>query len=308
MKFQRKIHYALFVVTLMISFIASACGEVQVEIQTPMPTRVPTELIPPTELASPTVTAEPTGPSFDGTTVSFSGVSFTLPAGMATGTQTEIVPATPPGEPNQPVFDIWPQHVKITLQGYPLQGTTYQPQIMVFPVDEYLKMGSDPETTLYASQVMIDGLNLILDTGNFPAPDERQGAFPFLPGENARQVFHAQKTILSFQNGNGIRYLTQFSQAAVPLINNQDLVYTFQGITLDRKYYVSVIMPINLPYLAADYGPNGESASQTLEAYPLYLVSTIDQLNQPEGEGTNPFSPSLAALDALVQSLLISGE
>jgi len=308
MKFQRKIHYALFAVTLMISFIASACGEVQVEIQTPMPTHAPTELIPPTELASPTVAAEPTMPSFDGTAVSFSGVSFTLPAGMATGTQTEIVPQTPPIEPNQPVFDVWPQHTKITLQGYPLQGTDYQPQIMVYPVDEYLKMSLDPETNLYASKSMIDGLKLILDTGDFPAPDAHQGIFPFLPGISARQVFHAQTTILSFKNGNGIRYLTQFTQASMPLINNKGLVYTFQGITLDGKYYVSVIMPINLPYLAADYGPNGESASQTLEAYPLYLVSTIDQLNQPEGEGINPFSPSLAALDALVQSLLINSQ
>ncbi len=93
----------------------------------------------------------------------------------------------------------------------------------------------------------------------------------------------------------------------MPLINNQDLVYTFQGITSDGKYYVSIIMPVNLPYLAADYGPSGESEFQTLDNYPTYLSSTVSQLEQPEGEGVNPFAPSLASLDALVQSLLISG-
>jgi len=307
MESPRQLRPTLFAIVLAATLVLSACGQIQVELETPPPTLPPT--LAPTELVLPTPSAEPTANPFEGTPVSFSGVSFTLPAGIATGTQNEIVPQTPPAQPNEPVFDVWPQHTKITLQGYPLQGTTYQPQILVFPADEYQKMGSgDPETSLYDPRTMIITLQYILATGNFPAPDAVPNTFPFLPGPSARQVFHAQQTMLTFQNGNGIRYLTQFSQASMPLINNQDLVYTFQGITLDGKYYVSVVMPINLPYLAADYGPSGQSDLQTLDNYPGYISSTVTQLQQPEGEGGNLFAPSVAALDALVQSLLISGQ
>lgn len=295
MKSKSKITHVLFAIGLVVAL--SACGQIEMEVQTPVATS--TEELP----STPTISAVPSLEPIDGMSISYQGTYFAIPTGLASGAQSEPVPQVNEG------VTVWPAHTKFTLQGYPLQGTTYQPQIMIFPVDEYQIMGTgDPETSLYDPRTMIITLQYILATGNFPAPDAVPNTFPFLPGPSARQVFHAQQTMLSFQNGNGIRYLTQFSQASMPLINNQDLVYTFQGITLDGKYYVSVIMPINLPYLAADYGSSGQSDLQTLDNYPGYISSTVTQLQQPEGEGGNPFAPSLATLDALVQSLLISGQ
>ncbi len=243
----------------------------------------------PTPIVTPTLPELPaTSPASSGTDVSHMGTSFTIPVGLANGTQNEIVPKTDADAP----LVVWPEHTKIVLQGYPLQGTMYQPQIMVFPADEYQKMSSDPETSMYDARSMITTLQYIIATGNFPTQPQVPDRLPALPDQHAMQVFHAQETILSFKNGNGIRYITEYSQAAFPAING-DILYTFQGITIDGKYYVSVILPINLAGL--------EPAPENIDEYPNYLSTSISRVNQ----AGNPFNPSIESLDALVQSLLV---
>jgi hypothetical protein len=258
----------------------------------------------PTPFVTPTLPEPPaTSPASSGVDISDMGTSFIYPFGLANGTQDEIVPAS------SSQGAVWgsPAHAQFTLQGYSLQNTTYQPQILIYPADQYAQLGDQPK-------LIIERLQTIMQTQTFspqPVPDmfvtiRPQEELPFLPIQDSGQVFHAQEKFLSFQNGSGIRYVTQLSQAHFPLINNQDAFYTFQGITSDGKYYVSVIMPINLPYLAADYGADSNNPTdvQNPDTYPGYLSSMVDRLNQAEGEGVNPYAPSLASLDALVQSLL----
>ena len=245
-----------------------------------------------------------TPPAIAGVDISDMGTSFIYPFGLANGTQNEFVPQSSSDM-------IWksPAHAQFTLQGYPLQNTTYQPQLKIYSADQYAQMSDQ-------SKLIIERLQNILQTQTFspqPVPDmfvtnRPQEELPFLPIQGAGQVLHVQEKFLSFQNGSGIRYITQLSQAAFPLINKQDLFYTFQGLTSDGQYYVSVIMPVNLPYLAADYGPDAylhPTDVQSPGKYPEYLQIMVEKLNQPEGEGTNPYAPSLASLDTLVQSLLV---
>ncbi len=221
--------------------------------------------------------------------VSYLGTSFTIPLGLANGTQNETVPQTSPDEP----MLVWPAHTKIVLQGYPLLDTLYKPQILIFPADEYQKISNDPASSEYDARTMISSLQSILSTQNFPL----QGYYlPALPDQHARQIFHAQETILPFKNGNGIRYITEYSQAAFPAFGGGDMLYTFQGLTNDGKYYVSVMMPIDL----ADLEPMPESAANPAQ-YPDYLMKTISQINQ----AGNPFNPSIESLDALAESLLV---
>jgi len=265
-------------------------GTLAATVETPTPFVTPTLLeLPATSLAS------------SGVDISDMGTSFTYPLGLANGTKDEFVPQSSSDA-------IWksPAHAQFILQGYPLQNATYQPQISIYPADQYAQMGDQPK-------LIIKRLQNILQTQTFspqPIPDmfvtiRPQEELPFLPIQDSGQVFHTQEKFVSFQNGSGIRYVTQLSQAHFPLINNQDAFYTFQGITSDGKYYVSVIMPINLPYLAADYGADSNNPTnvQNSDTYPGYLSSMVDRLNQAEGEA-NPYAPSLASLDALVQSLL----
>lgn len=224
------------------------------------------------------------------------GTSFILPPGLGDGTQNEIVPQ------NDGPISLWPRHTKLTLVDYPLQGTTLEPQILVYPAPEFAQMSD-------CSKATIDGLKDLLTTQQVSSVMPNTcvsvaDSLPFLPNMDAREVFHAQVKFLSFRNGTGIRYLTQYGQAAFPAVNNSDLFYTFQGLTSDGKYYVSVILPINLPGLAADYGPESwknPADWQSADNFPGYIEDMVIKLNQAD----NPFNPSLESLDALVQSLLI---
>ena len=81
-------------------------------------------------------------------------------------------------------------------------------------------------------------------------PADREN-LPFMPLFNAAQVFHTTPVYLDFQNGMGVRYLTQFDQAYMP-ITNHSLFYTFQGVTADGLYHVALILPITNLSLPAD--------------------------------------------------------
>ena len=298
---------ATAVVLLGNSFFSN--GTLNISVETPTPavetaTTVPTTVVS-ASLLVPTATdavygkpvpADTASTLIDGSNISYSGTSFTISAGLASGVQAAIVPQFDD-------FSWWPAHTKFVLQNYALQGKTYEAQLLIFPAREYAQMQEYADAYAKLGEpAPIESLQTILNTQSFPS----DVPLPFLPYQHSRQVIHAQGKIISFQNGSGIRYVTQYSQAAFPLINNTDIFYTFQGLTSDGEYYVSVIMPVNLPYLAADYGPNAFSNPtewQNAEKFPEYLRMMVDRLNQ--GEGTNPYAPSLASMDALVQSLLV---
>jgi hypothetical protein len=150
-------------------------------------------------------------------------------------------------------------------------------------VDEYAQLSNESATT-------ISTLQSLLSSQQVSSAD----MLPFLPEQRAQQMMHVQEKFTTFGNGSGIRYITEYSQAAFPNISG-DMFYTFQGLTSDGKYYVSVRLPIELPQL------NGVFAPESSDTYPDYLTSIINLLNRTD----NTFNPSLEALDALVESLQV---
>jgi hypothetical protein len=124
---------------------------------------------------------------------------------------------------------------------------------------------------------------------------------PFLPLFNAAQVMHAQTQYLNFKNGQGLRFLTAFSQGNVP-INNYELIYTFQGLTSDGKYYVAAVLPVNHPSLPADGKVTGKEPPEFTSDYSSYLSNVVKILNS---QAANTFIPDLTQLDAMISSLEI---
>jgi hypothetical protein len=59
-----------------------------------------------------------------------------IPTGLASGATVEEVPGVQPDE-SQPWWNVAPAHVKIMLQGYVLQGKFHDPQIVIYPANEY---------------------------------------------------------------------------------------------------------------------------------------------------------------------------
>jgi hypothetical protein len=223
------------------------------------------------------------------------GVSLVIPNGWAASAQSELVPSS--NSLDLPAWEVHPAYTHVTLQGYPLQGKFFEPGIFIYPADEFGQLSAE------AAQSIIDLKALLAAQG--PLPEH----MPFLPPLNAVQVFYSNAARLSFQNGSGIRYLTQYDQAPLP-VNNNELFYTFQGLTQDGRYYVTAILPINADFLSSDANldtslpPGGVPFDwNNFENMPAYLQAVKQNL-----ESTDPsqFTPTLPELDSLINSLTVT--
>jgi hypothetical protein len=110
-----------------------------------------------------------------------------------------------------------------------------------------------------------------------------------------------------------VRVLTQFAQNAWP-INNEDLVYVFQGLTHDGRYYISAFLPVSAPFL-----PDHVDEPHTVPAvdgviFPRFDSSSFNSLYDryqrtitQKLDSTPPeeFSPTLSNLDELIESLQV---
>lgn len=221
----------------------------------------------------------------------FEGISFSLPQSLASWASGESVAAVAGGA-DAPWWAAAPQHSEIKLVWYPVEGSEQVPRIIVYPVRDLA--ASNPEAA-----TRIELLRQLLQQ-----PEIDAGAqLPFLPLINEGGPLHAQVKPLSFQGGRGVRYLAQHGQGPEP-INNQELFYTFQGLTEDGAHYVAVILPImhaSLPDSAASL-PEAERHA-VLENFGQYIENTTQSLDAQTGDS---FKPSLAELDALVQSISVT--
>lgn len=248
----------------------------------------------PTVTPPPTLSLEPTAgftaPNAPAPNVTYEGISFYRDNEMAASWAVEVVPADVP-ETGMPEAWLVPSHYQFELQGYPLVGTFHAPQINVFPVRNFEDYNS-------AGMQEIARLQQFLKD----RPADVSGGIPFLPIFNAAQLMRTQIVYLNFQNGSGVRFLTEYSQATMP-INNHEMFYTFQGITLDGQYYVSMIMPASHPSLPDD---GSEVPGGDLDAFANNFPTYIQEIERQLGEASpSSFKPSLEMLDTLVQSLMI---
>ena len=80
--------------------------------------------------------------------------------------------------------------------------------------------------------------------------------------------------------------------------------YTFQGLTYDGKYYISMILPIAQAGLPADMQAGVDQYGTAIESdFSAYLSTTVQALNDADG---STFTPTLAQLDTLVNSLTVA--
>jgi len=221
------------------------------------------------------------------TTVEFNGISLCYDPSIAQGTSTSIVPAVTSAD--NPWYNV-PQVEQIDFTNYVTGEKFHSPRIMVFSVAEYKAVFDRAEETIAELQ------QYIANKPNIPAD-----AIPFLPTWNAAQLFKVMPAFIGFQNGQGIRFLAEYGQYSAP-VNNTDLFYTFQGITNDGNYYVSIILPVTHPSLPADFNIDAELQQELYNNYQGYLDGIIPTLS---AQPLDSFSPNIALLDAMIQSMMI---
>src|SRR5215213_3295074 len=223
-------------------------------------------------------------------------VSTPIPSetgGIASSATTETMTSvdTNSGAP----WEIAPTHWRFTLTGYPLQGKFLEPQVYVYPADEYAQVNSTAGEQIERIKKALAGSPLLKET------------LPNVPFFNAEHIIAAKIQMIPFQNGSGVRELTQYDQYPAP-INNHELFYHFEGLTTDGKYYVIAILPITAPVLAEDEKPEstiptgGVPIPSNTGPTDVYYFSVTEKLNSLEPDS---FTPSLTTLDTLIQSILV---
>ena len=188
---------------------------------------------------------------------------------------------------NDSMWGAMSRYTLLTLNGYQVGEHPILPQIFVFPVDELAA------TNPTAGKIIFDLQSLL---------ESRQAGekMPFLPLDGNVQTLHAQVKYLDFKNGSGARYLTQYNSGLV-MINNKQLIYTYQGLTSDGKYYVAAVLPVTHPELPDTQQAYGQTVEE-LKGFPEYMTQTAAWLDQ---QAPNSFTPDLAKLDGMVQSIAV---
>ena len=216
------------------------------------------------------------------------GSSFSYDASIAASVQGETLPAE--GGTDGPEWEIAPQRVRFEFAGYALPDTYHNPVIILYSADEYAAMSE------VAADIITELRDLLEQRP--PSPEE----IPFLPMWNAAQFLQASVAYIEFQNGSGVRFLTQYGQAANP-VNNHDMFYTFQGLSHDDRTYVAAILPASNPILPADGSEiPGDDYNAFADNFRGYLDDMEGQLS---AQPPSSFTPDLSLLDEMIQSLLV---
>jgi hypothetical protein len=232
--------------------------------------------------------------------VSYKNVTFSFDASLAQEYLAETVRAVPLVNKTDKPDGVWPEHILITFrESYvPAQrrqagGEYSQVKLFVFPTSDSdnREFAKDFPTTKQA----VDDLTAYLVKRSHPHGEP----VPFLPWADVGQAFVGKRKILRFRNGRGVLFLTQYGQEKIPL-NNNELVYTFQGLTDDNAWFVSALFPVVAPGLPA--APGAGDTSATAQSVDRALGQAAQRLEKLSGER---FKPSLTLLEKVIRSLKI---
>lgn len=271
---------------LVLVMALGACGSSSAATPTVAPTTVPATSAPAPVPATDVPVVEPTPEP----PKSIPGVNLTLDPALGKSVNAQLMPAVPKTE--GPAFgDAAPEHVAITFDGESIANDTMrQRQVAIYPVEGLRQIDPSISKT-------IDLLKQTLQR----KPKTIRGDVPFLPVQNAQQVFHSNLEYVAFANGEGLRFVTAYAQDVAPLTNSE-IFYAFQGLTTDGKYLVSAVYPVAAEGLPLTFEETAAATNyeEFSKGYERYLADTTAQLNKLAPQ---QFIPDLSKLDSMLTSL-----
>jgi hypothetical protein len=242
---------------------------------------IPTTVITPTDTPV-EITVTPPGPVAN---VTCNELSFYLDPALASGYTCTTVPE------QTGYLGAHPQYTEVTLTGYVLADRFQSPVVDVFLVHGY-------------DAISPGGIgSFVSDLQALVAGGTPGDTLPYLNPYEAAQLFYAQYQVLRVPSGSGIRYLTERVQNLYP-ISNHEMFYTYQGVTSDGIYAITAMLPDSNPILPenGDTIPGGQTLQQFYDNFDAYIADIKVGLDSQPPEA---FTPSLAVLDALVDSITI---
>jgi hypothetical protein len=204
-----------------------------------------------------------------------------------------------PGTPGTPLSPSDPPHVAFALYGSAAEGDRVDRVgwgafvIRVYPVAEIAGFAEPAKNLAQLQRILTDrpDLSPYMEAGH-------SGELPWAPLPEAGQVLRARVHYIDSPQLSGIAYVTAWAQGE-STFGAGDFWYTFQGLSSDGSWYVSVDVVINASMFPAT-APNDPSIYASQRAYEAYIGQTIAELNSA---GPRKFSPSLTAVNDLVNSM-----
>lgn len=220
-------------------------------------------------------------------------LSFYMDPALGSGYECETVPESASSDIPMDVF-IYPAHTELTIQTYPLTQTQFTPQVRIYPVNRFSELLPDVVPR------RVSDLESLISSGTWSS-----GELPFLPPLPMIQTFFSHATVISFNGGQGVRFIADYNESRHPM-SNRTIFYTFQGLTNEGMYWVAVTLPISSPSLPADADFNTLPEGYTIESwsqnYSSYVSDVKDVL---EARAPDSFFPTINSLDSLIRSITV---
>lgn len=261
----------------------------------------------PAETPLPNQSAAPTGQSKTRRqTANFEGVSFEYdPQIFGEAVPEAVAEQQLEHETDKPDY-IHPRHVRFTFKK---QNRQNDYTIAVFPLADYRRIWKNAGKGNAAwFEKRLSEVRKAVKNKNYR---DEGDSMPYLPSSNGSQMFVARAKNFRFKSGDGVFFLTQFVYDSGNLVNNDELILTYQGISADGKYFVSAKFPVVASFLpnqdATEF--EGYKAPRTDEElrddekkYEPYIAKMTARLNNlPPDE----FQPGLRYIEQIISTLKI---
>ncbi|BCX02953.1 MAG: hypothetical protein KatS3mg053_0891 [Candidatus Roseilinea sp.] len=226
------------------------------------------------------------------------GVSLAI-NGVATKARAEVVPRK--ANVRFPIdWNGWPRHLRVSFDEDQFTET-FDPrarQLLILPLQEYQTLFRGAEAESFAEA--IQDFQALLTA----RPAQLKQDPLLLPASGLSQAMRAQVRYLEFDSGSGMRFVTHLTQEIRPLTGSS-LIYTFQGLTRDGRYYIAAYIPVTTTALPAT---PADVTKAERDAFKRDYLAYADGVAQKLDAQPKSFTPSLAALDAMIASLQIGDD
>lgn len=237
-------------------------------------------------------------------TVNFKGVSFNYNPQIFEKVELEdAVEDSPLQQESDKPGEDFPKHTAFHLKCSKLER---EATIRILPIEDYRRMYAVSKSLTKFFDERLNALQKILKNEKFRVKDE----VPLIPFYDAPQTITARVRHLSFKDGSGIFFLTQYDNDYATFINNEDLTYFYQGISANGKKYVFAQLPAGASFLPKDSRadefegyrisyPLSKADVKNYEKYRAEITKRLDNLP------ADKFEPSLKSFEEIIASLKI---
>lgn len=174
-----------------------------------------------------------------------------VPTPVARSVSGRLLPPVAHVAGTVPLLNGEPARIRFGFDGDDLAAAVdpLQRQMLVYPLAAYRALFPAGERVVLDERIAALR-RLLADRPEFVDQEE----IPVLPDAASPQDFRARVRYLRFDGGAGVAFITRYTSPADSA--RTQLIWTFQGLTNDGRYWISFFHPIEVPGLPDNDAPD----------------------------------------------------